>query len=258
MALAANSPRNYDLGDINTFGVKATSQIYEGSAVGSSGGYARALVAGDIFLGFSKEKVLGLASDGLNNVNVVTRGQVQLTITSIAVTDIGKPVYASDDGTFTLTQGSNSRIGRVYRYVTTNTCIVEFDAQGAQADREYLILSLPITLANVADGDVLTTYTPGFAGRIESFAFAVTSAVTTGSKASTLNMEIGTTDLTGGVLALTSANCTPLGKVTAATAITAANTFAASDTISVEASSTTAFAEGAGVLLVTLSREIQA
>jgi len=114
------------------------------------------------------------------------------------------------------------------------------------------VVSLPINLASVADGDVLTAFTPGFKFKILSLAFAVTVPVTTGSKATTLNMEIGTTNLTGGALALTSANCTPIGAVVAASAVTAANTGSAAATVSVEASSTTAFVEGAGVLLVTI------
>jgi hypothetical protein len=113
-------------------------------------------------------------------------------------------------------------------------------------------ITIPITLANVADGDVLTTYTPGYKFKVLSVAFAVTTAVTTADKATTLNLEIGTTNVTGGAVALTSANCTPLGAVVAGTAITAANTGAADATLSIEAASTTAFAEGAGVLLVTI------
>jgi hypothetical protein len=114
------------------------------------------------------------------------------------------------------------------------------------------VLAIPIKLAKVANGDVLTNFTPGFPGRIVSAAFAVTDPVTTASKAATLNLEIGTVNLTGGVISLTSANCTPLGAVIAGTAITANNTFGATDTISVEASSVTAFVEGEGVLLLTL------
>lgn len=114
------------------------------------------------------------------------------------------------------------------------------------------ILSFPIVLATVADGDILTTFTPGFAGKITKVDFAVTTKVTTGSKLSTLNLEIGTTNLTGGAVALTSANCTPLGAVVAGTAVTGNNSFSATDNISIEASSTTAFSEGAGSLLVTI------
>lgn len=113
------------------------------------------------------------------------------------------------------------------------------------------ILSFPINLASITGaGDVVTNYTPGFAGEILSVDFVVTVAVTTGSKAADLNLEIGTTNVTGGVVALTSALATPVGKVIAGSAVTAANVFTATDTISVEAANVTAFSEGAGVLQV--------
>lgn len=108
-------------------------------------------------------------------------------------------------------------------------------------------------LASLADGDIITEFTPGFAGTIEKFYAVVTDPVTTASKASTLNLEIGTTNLTGGALALTSANCTPLGKVVDASAITAANTFGSTDKISMEASSTTTFVEGEATFVIEYS-----
>ena len=115
-----------------------------------------------------------------------------------------------------------------------------------------VIFNLPVNLASITGaGDVLTTWTPGFAGKIISLDFAVTVPVTTAAKAATLNAEIGTTNLTGGTVALTSANCTPLGAIVAGAAITAANSFSATDTVSIEAASVTAFSEGAGVLIIT-------
>lgn len=111
-------------------------------------------------------------------------------------------------------------------------------------------LTVPVNLATVADGDVLTTYTPGFKFKLLSADFAVTQEVTTAAKLTTLNLEIGTTNVTGGTIALTSANSATLGAVVAGAAITAANTGSAADTISIEASSTTAFSEGNGVVLI--------
>lgn len=111
-------------------------------------------------------------------------------------------------------------------------------------------ITIPIELSTVIDGDVLTTYTPGYKFKILGVAFATTAVATTPAKATTLNLEIGTTNLTGGAVALTSANQATLGVVTAGTAVTGNNTGSASDTISVEGSSTTAFAEGAGLLLI--------
>lgn len=128
MALSADTPRTYELGEINTLPVKGSATIYEGAAVGMASGYARGLVAGDAFAGFAQRLAdnSGSATDGNINVQVVSKGKAQLTITGIAVTDIGKCVYASADGTFTLTEGSNSPIGVVYRFVTTDTCVVAF------------------------------------------------------------------------------------------------------------------------------------
>lgn len=248
--LATDTPRSYELGDINELPVIATDIIYEGAAVGDNGsGYARPLTSGDPFRGFAEQRAdnsSGAAGD--INVRVKRKGLVQLTVTSVAITDVGRPVYATDDNTFALA-GIGTRIGYVERYVDTNTAVVAFDADDVE---ETYVLSIPVTLANVADGDVLTTFTPGHFGRIKSLDFAVTTPVTTASKATTLNAEIGTTNLTGGAIALTSANCTPLGAVINDTAITAAAAFDADDTISIEASSTTAFVEGAGVLLITI------
>ena len=113
------------------------------------------------------------------------------------------------------------------------------------------ILSVPITLAQITGaGDVVTDYVPGHAGKIISISAVVTQVVTTGSKLASLNMEIGSTNLTGGVVALTSANCTPLGVKVAGSSVTAANTFTAADTLSIEAASVTAFVEGEITLLI--------
>ena len=57
------------------------------------------------------------------------KGEVQLPISSIAITANDRPlVYASDDDTFTLTGTSNSLIGTVARWVETGIAVVEFDA----------------------------------------------------------------------------------------------------------------------------------
>lgn len=112
-------------------------------------------------------------------------------------------------------------------------------------------LAFFFNLAEIAgNGDVLTTYTPGYKFKILSVDFAVCKAVTTAAKRADLNIEIGTTDLTGGVVSITSAAATPAGVVIAGSAVTAANTGSSSATISVEASNVTAHAEGSGWLLV--------
>ena len=126
--LTTDTPRNYDQGEVNEFPVIASDIIYEGAAVGDNGsGYARPLVAGDPFRGFAESNVdnsTGAAGD--KYVRVKAQGQVQLPISSLAITDVGKDVFASDDNAFTLTQGSNTRIGYVYRWVSTGVGIIKF------------------------------------------------------------------------------------------------------------------------------------
>lgn len=183
MALSANSNLVYELGERTTVPVKASSQIYAGSAVGWNSGYARALTAADDFAGFALEKVLG-TTDGALNCAVTTSGQVSLTISSIAVTDIGKPVYASDDGTYTLTQGSNSKIGTVSRWVSTGTAIVRYAAQGAGADFSGVTVITDSTggvdpgdtLAAVTNTDTLTDSTGGTADNTVSPVVAIADA----------------------------------------------------------------------------------
>lgn len=129
--LAADTPRDYQLGELEDYPVIASDIIYEGAAVGENGsGYARPLVAGDPFLGFATHNVdnsTGAAGDKL--VQVKTKGRIKLDISGLAITANDRPaVYASDDNTFTLTDTSNSKIGWVSRWISTGVAIVEFRA----------------------------------------------------------------------------------------------------------------------------------
>lgn len=118
-------------------------------------------------------------------------------------------------------------------------------------DGNVVLLQIPVDLAAItAAGDVVTDIRPGVDGVIENVEFLVTKPVTTAAKAADLNLEIGTTNVTGGVVALTSAAATPLGKTIAGSAITAENTIKRDDKLSVEAANVTAFVEGTGLLLV--------
>lgn len=119
---------------------------------------------------------------------------------------------------------------------------------------DRVVIAFPIDLASITAADVVTGFQPGIDGVIESTWFVVDKAVTTAAKLATLNWEIGTTDLTGGTIALTSAAATPKGKVIAGSAITAANTITRASLISLEASSVTAFSEGTGTVYLAIRR----
>lgn len=141
--LAADQPRDYQLGDQEHYPVIAADTIYEGAAVGENGsGYSRPLQAGDPFQGFAVETADNAAgSAGDINVQVKTRGRVVLPISALAITANDRPpVYASDDDTFTLTRGSNSFIGVVSHWVSTGFAVVEFDAAMASAHESAVAL----------------------------------------------------------------------------------------------------------------------
>lgn len=128
MALSATVERIYGETGINSLPVKATSVIYKGSAVGMTAGYARALVAADPFAGFALESITGGATDGAVRVHLQSTGLVTLSVTSVAVTDIGANVYASDDGTFVLGASGNTLIGTVHRFVSSGVAVVKINA----------------------------------------------------------------------------------------------------------------------------------
>lgn len=132
--LATDTPRDYQLGEIEEYPVIASDIIYEGAAVGeNAAGYARPLVAADPFLGFAERKADNAAgAAGAVRVRVKTKGRIKLAVASLAITDNDRvAVYASDDGTFTKTSAGNTKIGWVSRFISTGVGIVEFQAISA-------------------------------------------------------------------------------------------------------------------------------
>jgi hypothetical protein len=111
-------------------------------------------------------------------------------------------------------------------------------------------LTLYTLMTSLANSVFFGAYTPGFNFRIRKMYWIQNAPVTTAAKLCTLTPSISGTNLTGGVVALTSALCTPLGKVVAGSAITGLNQGTESDTITVTGSATTAFVEGSGSLVL--------
>jgi len=145
--LAVNTPREYELGTRNEIPVIASDIIYEGAAVGvvDATGHARPLNAADRFAGFAEYKAdnsAGAAAD--INVSVVKSGEIQLAVTGAVITDVGQPVYATDDDTFVFLPVAAAFVGFVKRFVSSGVVIVDFNAGvyqdpwGAYSVRELL------------------------------------------------------------------------------------------------------------------------
>lgn len=144
--LAVNAPRTWSLGEIEDYPVIASDIIYDGAAVGlvSGTGHARPLTTADRFVGFAIEKAdNSTGAAAAINVKVRAKGCVQLSVTGAVITDVGQPVYAADDDTFSFNPADGQFIGLVRRFVSSGVAIVEFgpeirDPWGHKTTRETL------------------------------------------------------------------------------------------------------------------------
>lgn len=128
--LATNTPRILVGGDINEIPVIATDIIYEGAAVGvvKASGHARPLTSADKFIGFAVEKADNSAGAAAAiNCRFYRKGCVKLAVSGAVITDIGQPVYATDDDTFVFLPTGAVFIGFVRRFVSSGVVEVEFD-----------------------------------------------------------------------------------------------------------------------------------
>lgn len=129
--LAKDTPRTMEIGDRNEFPVIASDIIYEGAAVGlvAASGHARPLTSADRFVGFAEKQADNSAGAAAAiNVRVIKKGSASLSVSGAVITDVGQPIYATDDNTFVFTPVSSVFIGFVRRFVSSGVVIVEFDA----------------------------------------------------------------------------------------------------------------------------------
>ncbi len=137
MAISKDTPRQYDPSVTPIFidiPGKVSTVFYEGAALSDDGGNGEAdnLAASEGFLGFCERGVTSNATTSDINVKIRTQGIIKnLPVAGLdADTDYGVAVYASDNGTFTLTSSTTFvQIGKVVAYSGTNYGDVYF--QGA-------------------------------------------------------------------------------------------------------------------------------
>jgi hypothetical protein len=150
MALGTQIPLTIIRGEQSEYPAAAVD-IAEGTILGDNGsGYARELTAGDLFIGHAMldcENSAGSAGDQKVQ-RLRGRYRLEVTITGVSITDVGSVVYASARNTYTLSMGSNSRVGLVERYVAANTAIIE--CQTMEVEDLYM------SIANSARGRATT------------------------------------------------------------------------------------------------------
>lgn len=137
-------------------------------------------------------------------------------------------------------------IGRVVRRGTSVTkVLVElFNPLKDNDGRSYNVTFNVAAAEIVGSGNVITGFTPGHPFVLEALDAYVTSALTGSTKTVTLNPEIDTVDVTGGVAVVASASAA-LGTRVGGSAITALNEGTSASVIDIESSAVTAFTGGA-------------
>lgn len=128
---AADESKIYELGDRNALPVIASDILFEASAIGvvDATGHTRPLEAGDRFVGFAERKADNASGSAADiNVTLVKKGKAKLSVSGAVITDVGQPVYATDDNAFGFTPVDAVFIGFVYRFVSAGVVIVDFDA----------------------------------------------------------------------------------------------------------------------------------
>ncbi len=130
MAATGNTPLELEIGDRNECPVAAGQQLFRGAMVFADAAGRATSVLGAKFLGHAAAEADN-RTGGAGAINVLLHGgcyRAQVAVPSVALTDIGKEVFASDDNTLSLSSsgGANTLVGRVIRYVDTNLAIVEF------------------------------------------------------------------------------------------------------------------------------------
>lgn len=191
-----------------------------------------------------------LTGDSGGTYKVISRSGVVLkdctVVGASAITDTFKLVYATDGQVMTLTKPSvGLPIGFIKKWTSGTTCDVQLFSLEASFLQAQLGTTKQICLgklwSNAIEGTSaldLMKWTAPFAGKITGF-YAYLEKFDAGlvAGAQTFNLEIGATNLTGGVLSLGYENADgsdDLAVKVSSTAITANNEFDAGDEITME------------------------
>ena len=134
--------------------VGATEEIYQGAFVTLDSGdkFLGDLTVPDPLYGLAMERVTGGSSNGDVTAKVLVQGIIQHALTSVAVADIGKPVFATDNQTLTLTNdGTDTPVGNIVGVPVTGTCIVQMFPPRIEI-AVFTVTNFTEDLSLVADG----------------------------------------------------------------------------------------------------------
>lgn len=239
--------------------LKLGEQTVRCKADGTSGAFTITLPGVSEAAGISFS-IYAQTADGTNTVTVEDQNESEGWSDVVLNSNDQGVVVTSDGIRWIISSGVSIQANEADLAALTAASLT--DSTGGTANQTLVVnaartvFAFPIAdMVKLADGDIVTDFIPGFAGKILKTYWIQEDPVTTASKLSTLDFEIEAAAVTGGTIALTSAACTPLGKTIEGSAVTAANVFTAANKISVVATSTTAFVEGSGTIYMVVSND---
>ena len=122
----------------------------------------------------------------------------------------------------------------------------------------YSTFEFHVNLVTISGADVVSAFTPGFAGKIIKM-YWVTNTVTTDiNGAATFKPYIGSLLVSGGVVTIghVAGDQATLGLVVNGTSVIGSNVFSNIDTLKIVASSVTAYDDGDGQLVLVLAMNV--
>lgn len=159
--------------------------------------------------------------------------------------DILKPVYATDNQTLDLTRPADDAeaVGLIVEWHTGTTCdvllfgLIGQCLLGMAGGNVQEVDFGSYDFADLADGNIRIAQPMRFHGKILSVIGYVEKAHTGSGGTALVNLEINGTNVTGGVVTVSTAAAGTLGTILAGTAVTAENVFHEGDTVDVEVAS---------------------
>ena len=159
-------------------------------------------------------------------------------------TGTGVLTVKAKDGSTTIGTVAPGQRAELYWNGSDWVCFTQTKGDVQTVGARYVIQQYTL-LAALANSQVMSVAIPSNFTLV-SVGFRTRVVASTAAKLATLTAQVNGSNVTGGVVSLTTANQNTSGGLTAGTAITAGNTGTAGQTVGVAVSAVTAFAEGDG------------
>jgi len=182
-ALTQNVPNKVLDSQFNAIPAASGAVVFEGSMVSESAtGYGDQLAVTGKFVGHCYAKADNTdGADGAIDIQVYTgKYRLKSYLSGLAITDVGKKIYATDDNVITLARNAALLVGKVVRFIATGYGIMEYDTE-MEIDTYVPELDCQTTI-DTAEHQILNAADNKFGMVLMSGAGIITEAMAGGSE----------------------------------------------------------------------------